>query len=213
MVPIKLALRNFMCYRDNVPPLNFEGFHVACLCGDNGHGKSALLDAITWALWGKARAKSDDELIHLGQSEMEVEFEFSVGPNRYRVLRKRSKAGLKRDGQSLLDLQVATPEGFLSIQGNGIRETERKIVEILRMDYQTFINSAFLLQGKADEFSTRKPAERKEVLANILGLSLYDKLEKLAKDYAREREILQQRLDSDITRIEQELSQKPNYEA
>ena len=201
-----------MCYRDNVPPLNFEGFHVACLCGDNGNGKSALLDAITWALWGKARAKSDDELIHLGRSEMEVEFEFSVGPNRYRVLRKRSKAGLKRDGQSLLDLQVATPEGFLSIQGNGIRETERKIVEILRMDYQTFINSAFLLQGKADEFSTRKPAERKEVLANILGLSLYDKLEKLAKDYAREREILQQRLDSDIARIEQELSQKPNYE-
>jgi DNA repair protein SbcC/Rad50 len=212
MVPIKLALRNFMCYRDNVPPLHFEGFHVACLCGDNGNGKSALLDAITWALWGKARAKSDDELIHLGQSEMEVEFEFSVGPNRYRILRKRSKAGLKRDGQSLLDLQVATPEGFLSIPGNGIRETERKIVEILRMDYQTFINSAFLLQGKADEFSTRKPAERKEVLANILGLSLYDKLEKLAKDYAREREILQQRLDSDITRIEQELSQKPNYE-
>jgi exonuclease SbcC len=212
MVPIKLALRNFMCYRDNVPPLNFEGFHVACLCGDNGNGKSALLDAITWALWGKARAKSDDELIHLGRSEMEVEFEFSVGPNRYRILRKRSKAGLKRDGQSLLDLQVATPEGFLSIQGNGIRETERKIVEILRMDYQTFINSAFLLQGRADEFSTRKPAERKEVLANILGLSLYDKLEKLAKDYARERETLQQRLDSDITRIEQELSQKPNYE-
>ena len=212
MVPIKLALRNFMCYRDKVPPLYFEGFHVACLCGDNGHGKSALLDAITWALWGKARAKSDDELIYLGQNEMEVEFEFSVGPNRYRVLRKRSKAGLKRDGQSLLDLQVATPEGFTSIQGNGIRETERKIVEILRMDYQTFINSAFLLQGKADEFSTRKPAERKEVLANILGLSLYDKLEKLAKDYAKEREILQQRLDSDITRIEQELSQKPNYE-
>jgi len=212
MVPIKLALKNFMCYRDNVPPLYFEGFHVACLCGENGHGKSALLDAITWALWGKARARTDDELIHLGQNEMEVEFEFSVGPNRYRVLRKRSKAGLKRDGQSLLDLQVATHEGFLSIQGNGIRETERKIVEILRMDYQTFINSAFLLQGKADEFSTRKPAERKEVLANILGLSLYDKLEKLAKDYAREGEILQQRLDSDITRIAQELRQKPDYE-
>jgi exonuclease SbcC len=212
MVPIKLALRNFMCYRDNVPPLFFEGFHVACLCGDNGHGKSALLDAITWALWGKARAKSDDELIHLGQNEMEVEFEFSVGPNRYRVLRKRSKAGLRRDGQSLLDLQVATPEGFISIQGNGIRETERKIVEILRMDYETFTNSAFLLQGKADKFSTSKPAERKEVLANILGLSFYDKLEKLAKDYSREREIRQQRLESDITRIDQELSQKQDYE-
>ena len=212
MVPIKLALRNFMCYRDNVPPLHFEGFHVACLCGDNGHGKSALLDAITWAQWGEARAKSDDDLIHLGQSEMEVEFEFSVSQNRYRVLRKRTKGGLKRTGQSILELQIATSDGFATLTGNTIRETERKITDILRMDYQTFINSALLLQGRASEFSMKKPGERKEVLANILGLSLYDKLEKLAKDYTKEREILQQRLSSDIARIEQELSQKPNYE-
>ena len=212
MVPIKLALRNFMCYRDNVPPLHFEGFHVACLCGDNGHGKSALLDAITWALWGEARAKSDDDLIHLGQSEMEVEFEFSVSQNRYRVLRKRTKGGLKRTGQSILELQIATSDGFATLTGNTIRETERKITDILRMDYQTFINSALLLQGRASEFSMKKPGERKEVLANILGLSLYDKLEKLAKDYTKEREILHQRLSSDIARIEQELSQKSNYE-
>jgi exonuclease SbcC len=201
-----------MCYRDNVPPLHFEGFHVACLCGDNGHGKSALLDAITWALWGEARAKSDDDLIHLGQSEMEVEFEFSVSQNRYRVLRKRTKGGLKRTGQSILELQIATSDGFATLTGNTIRETERKITDILRMDYQTFINSALLLQGRASEFSMKKPGERKEVLANILGLSLYDKLEKLAKDYTKEREILHQRLGSDIARIEQELSQKSNYE-
>jgi DNA repair protein SbcC/Rad50 len=212
MVPIKLALKNFMCYRDKVPALYFEGFHVACLCGDNGHGKSALLDAITWALWGEARAKSDDDLINLGQSEMEVEFEFSVSQNHYRVLRKRTKGGLKRTGQSLLELQIATSDGFATLTGNTIRETEKKIIEILRMDYQTFINSALLLQGRANEFSMKKPGERKEVLANILGLSLYDKLEKLAKEYTREGEIIQQRLISDVTRIEQDLSQKPNYE-
>ena len=73
MIPLKLQLRNFMSYRENVPPLLFDGFKVACLSGDNGHGKSALLDAITWALWGKARAKSEDELIHHGKLEMEVE--------------------------------------------------------------------------------------------------------------------------------------------
>ncbi len=213
MVPIKLVLRNFMCYRENVPALSFEGIHVACLCGDNGHGKSALLDAITWALWGKARAKSDDELIHIGQSEMEVEFEFSVGSNRYRVLRKRTKAGLKRISQPYLDLQVATSDGFATISGNSIRETEQKIIELLRMDYDTFINSALLLQGRANEFSIKKPADRKEVLANILGLSLYDELEKLAKNNIKEKELLYQRLTGDIARIGQELEQKPNYES
>ena len=95
MIPLQLRVRNFMCYRDDVPPLDFDGIHLACLTGANGHGKSALLDAMTWALWGKARAKRDDELIHLGQSEMEVEFTFGLGGTVYRVLRKRdsSQAG------------------------------------------------------------------------------------------------------------------------
>ncbi|MBE9483153.1 MAG: AAA family ATPase [Chloroflexi bacterium] len=43
MIPIKLALRNFMCYRDNMPPLSFEGIHTTCICGDNGNGKSVLI--------------------------------------------------------------------------------------------------------------------------------------------------------------------------
>ena len=40
MIPIKLAVRNFMPYRDNVPPLHFAGIHTASICGDNGNGKS-----------------------------------------------------------------------------------------------------------------------------------------------------------------------------
>ena len=218
MIPIKLALRNFMCYHDNVPPLHFDSFHVACLCGDNGNGKSALLDAITWALWGKARAKSDDDLIHLGEGEMEVEFEFAAGQNSYRVLRKRTKGkltkhGLRGTGQSVLELQIATPHGYSPITGNTIWETQRKIIEILRIDYETFINSALLLQGRADQFSMKRPGERKEVLANILGLSLYDDLEKLARDRRKEKEIQQVSLGDDLVRIEQQLEQKGKYEA
>jgi exonuclease SbcC len=214
MIPIRLELRNFMCYRDNVPPLYLEGIHVACLCGDNGNGKSALLDAITWALWGKARAKSDDDLIHLGESEMEVDFEFAVGHDHYRVLRKRAKGGLKRPGQSVLELQVAASEGgFLAITGNTIAETQRRIVDTLRMDFQTFINSALLLQGRADEFSMKRPGERKEVLANILGLSLYDELERLARDRRKEQEMRQRNLSDNLARIERQLEQKEHYQA
>ena len=213
MIPIKLALKNFMCYRDNVPPLSFAGIHVACLCGDNGKGKSALLDAITWALWGKARAKSDDELINVGRTEMEVEFEFASGQDRYRVIRKRSKPRVNRPGHSLLDIQIATEHGFRSIAGNSIRETQHKIIEILRMDYDTFINSAFLLQGRADEFTKKEPSKRKEILAYILGLSFYDELEEQAKIHARERESRCRELSSAIAEIDSELARRGEYEA
>ena len=210
MIPIKLSLRNFMCYREAA--LSFDGIHVACLCGDNGNGKSALLDAMTWALWGKSRAKTDDELIHLGMTDMEVEFDFAVGKERYRVIRKRSKAKARRAGQSVLDFQVAAGESFRSISGNAIRETEHKIIDTLRMDYDTFINSAYLVQGRADEFSKKEPARRKQVLADILGLSRYDELEARAREHARLKEREARDLEIAIAQMDKEIAEKGTYE-
>jgi exonuclease SbcC len=214
MIPIKLAMRNFMCYRDNVPPLHFDGIHLACICGNNGNGKSALIDAMTWALWGKTRAKSDDDLIHQGQTEMEVEFDFAVGQQPYRIIRKHSKPKRRgHSGRSSLDLLIASGDSFKLISGDSITQTQQKIIDILHMDYATFINSAFLKQGHADEFTKQPPTKRKEVLGNILGLSFYDELEEQAKELAKHQEAEGAQLDSAIKDISEELAQKPIYEA
>ena len=207
-------MRNFMCYRDNVPPLNFNGIHTACICGNNGNGKSSLIDAMTWALWGKTRAKSDDELVHLGQTEMQVEFDFAVGEQGYRIIRKHARPKRRgRSGQSIVDFQIATGNGFKSISGDSITQTQQKIINVLHMDYATFINSALLLQGRADEFATKRPVERKQMLADILGLDFYDELEERAKGLAREQEADGVQLESAIKDISDELAQKPAYEA
>ena len=214
MIPIKLAVRNFMPYRDNVPPLHFTGIHTACVSGDNGNGKSALIDAMTWALWGKARAKSDDELVHQGQTEMEVEFDFAVGQQQYRVIRKRSRPKRHTSaGQTILEFQIANGNGFKSITGDSVAQTQQKIIDTLHMDYNTFINSALLLQGHADEFTNQPPTKRKEVLVNILELSFYDELEDRAKDLAKQQEMEKAQLESAIQDITQELAQKSIYEA
>ncbi len=208
MIPLKLQLRNFMCYRE-LDSLDFSGIHLACLAGDNGHGKSALLDAITWALWGKARAKRDDELIRLGQTEMEVEFEFALGENRYRVIRKRDSRGR---GRSSLELQVRDDDLFRPLTEPTIRQTQARINRILRMNYETFINSAFLLQGRADEFTIKPPGERKRILGEILGLSLYDQYEERAKERAKVRKSEVEQIAAQIRGIERELERKPEYE-
>jgi len=211
MVPAKLKLRNFMCYRGDVPPLDFSGIHVVSLSGENGAGKSTLLDAITWALWGQARARSDDDLIHVGQREMEVEYEFYVGSDKYRVLRKRSRSKTGATASTLLELQQESGDGFRSITENTVRETQRKIIEILRLDYQTFINSAYLVQGRADEFTVKLPSERKKVLAEILGLSFYDELERRARENARKSKDELSRLESAMFEIDRELANKDSY--
>ncbi|MBI2849724.1 MAG: SMC family ATPase [Chloroflexi bacterium] len=218
MIPIKLAVRNFMPYRENVPPLYFTGMHTASICGENGSGKSALIDAITWALWGKTRAKSDDDIIHLGQNETEVEFDFAVGQQTYRVIRKHSRPRRQRaSGQSSLDLFISNPsngkDDFKPISGNSIRETEQLIIDTLHMDYDTFVNSAFLRQGHADEFTIASPAKRKQVLSDILGLSRYDELEEQAREMAKERERGKALAESAIEDIDKELAQKPACEA
>ena len=188
MIPLRLTLENFLCYRDNVPTLDLEGVHLACLCGQNGHGKSALLDAITWALWGKARGKSQDDLIHHGLNEMQVELDFLAREARYRVVRRhaRSVRGT-RQGASDLQIQVSDGNGFHPITANTMRESQIQIDQLIGMDYDTFINTAFLLQGRADEFTNKSPGERKEVLSKVLNLGYYDTLQERAKERAQER--------------------------
>jgi len=198
-----------MCYSEDVPPLDLSDIHVACLVGDNGHGKSAILDAMTWALWGKARARSPDELIHQGKREMEVELEFLLADNRYRIIRKRDKKGR---GRSSLELQLRDNGRFRPLTGDTIRQTQNKIIDLLHMDYETFINSAFLLQGRADEFTTKPPAERKRILSEILGLSLYETLEERAKERVKEKELQLREVRATLEGIEREVTRMPEYE-
>ena len=184
MIPLRLSIRNFLSYRENVPTLDLSGVHVACLCGANGHGKSALLDSITWCLWGRARGRTQDDLISHGADEVRVELEFLARDTTHRVVRRHVRgAGRRRQGASDLQLQVLHDGAAQAVGGNSIRETQARIEQLVGMDYDTFINSAFLLQGRADEFTGKTPSQRKEVLAKVLDLSHYD----LLQDRARNR--------------------------
>jgi len=211
VIPVELELANFLAYREP-GPLRFEGIHIACLAGPNGAGKSSLLEAITWALWGKARSNSPDELVHQGQQEMRVALTFDQETNRYKVIRQR-KAGKR--GASLLELLIWDPttSSWKGISEGGMRATQDKIEKLLHLDYDTFVNSAFLLQGRADEFTTKTPSERKQVLANILGLSIWEMYEDRAKVRltATRNDIL--RLDGRLEEIERELAQRERHEA
>ncbi|MFH0846730.1 MAG: SMC family ATPase [Chloroflexota bacterium] len=216
MIPLRLKMRNFMCYRGDIPPLDLSGVHTAVISGDNGSGKSALIDAMTWALWGVSRAgdhRNHDSLVTLGENEMMVDFEFAVGSQRYRVVRKYARP--KRAGgagQSDLQFQIAVNGGYRPLSGERIDQTESKIAQTLHLDYETFVSSALLLQGKADEFTVKRPAERIQVLANIMGLGEYDELADAARSEANSLANEVTRLEASLREIAQELTRESEVE-
>src|SRR5690606_32264080 len=67
------------------------------------------------------------------------------------------------------------------LTAGSVNETQAVINETIRLDYDTFINSAFLLQGRSDEFTKKKPGERKEILGRILGLDRYERYAAVAR--------------------------------
>ena len=206
MIPQHLSVRNFLCYRENVPTLDFQGIHVACLCGQNGHGKSALLDAVTWCLWGEARGKTQDDLISYGADECRVELEFLSRDTSYRVIRSRSRAGgRRRQGVSDLQFQVLGSDAAIAITGDHIRETQAKIEQTIGMDYDAFINSAFLLQGRADEFTNKTPADRKAVLSKILGLEAYARIQERARQRLEEGKSSSSEIEGSLGRMRSDL--------
>ncbi|WP_019506201.1 exonuclease subunit SbcC [Pleurocapsa sp. PCC 7319] len=180
MIPLQLTLKNFLSYRDAT--LNFRGLHTACICGANGAGKSSLLEAITWVIWGKSRAATEDDVIHGNAQNVRVDFEFRCNNQTYRIIRSRP-----RGRSSSLEFQVETKAGnFRSLTAKGLRATQEEIIACLKLDYDTFTNSAYLRQGRADEFMLRRPSERKQILADLLKLDRYEELAAKAKDAAKE---------------------------
>jgi exonuclease SbcC len=209
MIPVRIELKNFLAYRAP-DPLRFDGIHLACLTGPNGAGKSSLLDAITWALWGRARAKRDDDMIHQGQSDMYVQLDFEQEGTVYRVIRRRSK---RQRGVGSLDLYALVEGQPNTLSEPSIKDTQDKINRLLRLDYDTFVHSAFLQQGKADAFTTKMPAQRKQILADILGLAQWEKYEEAAKDRQKQIAVELGVIEVRIAEIETELAKEPRLKA
>lgn len=210
MVPHKLSVKNFLSYGENTSTLDFGNFTIACLSGRNGHGKSALIDALTWALWGRCRVKNKEEVIKRGASDAQVELEFESEGNTYRILRSIAKK--KGGSQGSLDLQVFDESaGSFKPLDQGAK-AQSAIEKILKMDYNSFICSSFILQGMADEFTKRTPAERKEVLSKILELDEYETLTRKAREHAQASDAAVTALEAESGRIETEIAQKDDYE-
>ena len=221
MIPLNLRISGFLSYRDPVE-LDFRSFDLASISGQNGAGKSSLLDAFTWSLFGEARGKGND-VININQDvkAAEVALTFKYEGNIYRVQRT-----LPRGKSTMLEFQVLNQtmdDGPLTVQDrpsstvNGqwkaltektTRDTQARIEQTLRLDYETFINASFFLQGRADQFTQKKASERKAVLSTILGLEIWDTYKERTAEKRKSIENEVNTIDGRVAEINAELAEE-----
>jgi DNA repair protein SbcC/Rad50 len=210
MIPVKLKIEGFLSYQQPVE-LDFSTFSLACISGPNGAGKSSLLDAITWALFGQAR-KRDESVInnHPSVSSAQVTLDFDYEGNRYRVQRVNPRSKTSAVEFFIWSTAGGGDEGrWKPLTERTLRETDKKIEDTLRMDFDTFTNASFFLQGKADQFATARPADRKRILSNILGLEIWESYRDAASQRRRDLEKDVKALDGRLSEIQTELDEGP----
>jgi exonuclease SbcC len=222
MIPLSLSLQGFLSYRSTVH-IDFSTFDLACISGQNGAGKSSLLDAVTWALFGIAR-KRDESLVNAQSSSAEVIFIFSYEDTIYRIQRTlpRGKTSLlefqilqnreaifeNRDPATSLPVQLQTQAVWKALTERTLRDTQARIEETLRLDYDTFVNASFFLQGKADQFTQQRPTDRKRILGSILGLEVWEDYRERAAEQRKAREADTAAIDGRLGEINAELNEE-----
>jgi len=180
MIPQKLSIENFLSYK-GITVIDFSKIHTAVITGENGSGKSSILDSITYVLFGVARGTSKsgdnvDRLIYSGESVCRVELDFLLESDEYKVVRRRDQ----QKQYSELDLFHWQNENWVSLSSSTIKLTQERIQALLKVNYDLFTSSVMIMQGKADTFTQKDPSERKELLAEILQLEIYEKLREKA---------------------------------
>ncbi|NPV55765.1 MAG: SMC family ATPase [Anaerolineae bacterium] len=204
MIPVRMEVSGFLSYLDTVV-VDFTPFDLACISGSNGAGKSSLLDAMTWALFGEARKRDDSLLNARSQDGARVVFDFDYEGLEYRIV--RAKAPGKT---ALLDFFSRRPDGaWHTLSEHAMRATQERIQNTIRLDYETFTNASFFLQGRADQFTQQNASKRKQILSSILGLDIWEVYLETARKRRRSVEGEVARLDGMIHSIDEELKEEP----
>lgn len=186
----KIKLNNFLSHDQSEFEID-KNQHIL-LDGPSGSGKSSIMDAILWALYGKARAPHRD-LIKTGTEKAGVEVTLQRGENSYKIERSITQAGTH-------NLKIYE-NGHLA-EVSGIRDCEEYIEnEIVGCSYLLFINSICYPQNNQENFIKQNASTRKDILLEIIGANQYDEYYDRAKN----------KLDSlqdDLTVLKTKIDQK-----
>ena len=182
MRPVRLELRGFGAFRELVE-IDFEDTDFFALVGPTGSGKSTVIDAICFALYGKVprlgSSAASGTITSLGAAETVVRLTFDAGGARYVVARIVRLGRTKEVRLERLHDDLTTT---IAAQA---RETDRAVEAVVGLTFEHFTRCVVLPQGEFARFLHDEPKDRRALLVRLLGLGLYETMRKRADDIAR----------------------------
>ncbi len=176
MIVRHIYLQNYRVY-EGVCELDLpEG--LVGIYGQNGAGKSYLIESIPWALFGYARGSVEEVRTTGVNDECVVELTFEHEGHTYVARRSITGGGktTKRDAVITADgLQVAT----------GARDVERYVQQVIGMNEKGFLASVFAEQKQLAALSSQTPAERRKLVLDLLGITPIESAVKAARADAK----------------------------
>src|SRR5881628_49564 len=181
---LSLYANNFKKLKLKQPLLFTEG--IILITGLNESGKSTILDAILYALFGRmirpSQKPGNDEIISYGASDFTVKLEFAIGPNKYRVTREVHKT---RPGRALL--QELRPDSTTRNLATSFSETTDEVERLLGgITYNEIVASSVVAQKDLERLIKQRLDDRRKVINVFLNLDSFNKVqEELDEDRVR----------------------------
>ncbi|MEU9823526.1 SMC family ATPase [Micromonospora chersina] len=204
MRPMRLDMAGFTVFREETT-VDFTDADFFALVGPTGSGKSTVLDAICFALygtvprWGGARGLAN--ALAPSATEARVRLVFESAGDRYvatRVVRRDGRGAVKTANAGLqlmppgfdvtkLDTGLS-PEDLGEVVAGTPAEMEQAVLDAVGLPYEQFTSCVVLPQGQFADFLHAKPATRQQILVNLLGLGVYEEVQKKATERAGQAE-------------------------
>jgi exonuclease SbcC len=188
----RISLHNFRKFRD--AELTFPDGIIGFV-GANGSGKSTIIEAIGWAIYGNRVARtSRDEVARMGMPPIDecwVRLEFELGGTTYEVFRMLTKKST--DAQVKVNGMIAA---------SSTQAVTTFLEQKLRMDYDAFYTSIVARQQELNALSEKSPAERKKSMLRMLDIDLLDDAIRRVREDRRHKEAVVDNLEKTLVDID-----------
>ena len=204
----EIKMNNFMRFKGNVTVKLNKGITV--IFGDNGAGKTSVIDAIFFALYGKTYRTngtsasgflSIKDLINRQEKSAEVELLFTIDGKKYKIIRKISKSGSSLSYLNEGNEQIA--------EGKKVEEIISS--KVVGFDYNSLKNSIVIMQKEISSYLTMSGAERKLSLINLFKLNEYNDYLSKAKEYAKGLKLKEDEEEFKINQYNKDLEKENDY--